>query len=70
LVIGAFSGGVVSYFLGAKAAYLINIGSFLGAGWIILTLPKTEQQTRPLLIKTENQEVTVAFLWFSPPLLS
>lgn len=56
LVIGAFSGGIVSYFLGAKAAFLINIASFLGAGWIISTLPKTGHQTRPRFIKTENQE--------------
>lgn len=56
LVIGAFSGGIVSYFLGAKAAFLINIASFLGAGWIISTLPKTGQQTMPQFIKTEKRE--------------
>lgn len=42
LVIGAFSGGVVSYFLGAKAAFFINILSFVGAGWILSTLPRLE----------------------------
>lgn len=56
LVIGAFSGGIVSYFLGAKAAFLINIVSFLGAGWIISTLPKTGYQTRHQLTKTKNKE--------------
>ncbi|MDQ0414266.1 MFS transporter [Mesobacillus stamsii] len=56
LVIGAFSGGIVSYFLGAKAAFLINIASFLGAGWIISTLPKTGQETMPQFIKTEKRE--------------
>ena len=39
LIIGALSGGIVSYFLGAKAAFLINIVSFLAAGWILSTLP-------------------------------
>lgn len=42
LVIGALSGGIVSYFLGAKAAFLLNIGSFLVAGWILSTLPSLD----------------------------
>lgn len=39
LIIGALSGGIVSYFLGAKAAFLLNIVSFFAAGWILSTLP-------------------------------
>lgn len=46
LVIGALSGGVVSYFLGAKAAFGINIVSFLAAGWILSTLPALESNAQ------------------------
>lgn len=46
LVIGALSGGVVSYFLGAKAAFGINIVSFLAAGWILSTLPALESNAK------------------------
>lgn len=46
LVIGALSGGVVSYFLGAKAAFWINIVSFLAAGWILSTLPALERNAK------------------------
>lgn len=42
LIIGALSGGIVSYFLGAKAAFLLNILSFLAAGWILSTLPSLD----------------------------
>ncbi|MBT2692462.1 MFS transporter [Bacillus sp. ISL-55] len=57
LIIGALSGGIVSYFLGAKAAFLLNIVSFLAAGWILSTLPslggtiKNEQISEPDLEK-------------------
>lgn len=46
LVIGALSGGIVSYFLGAKAAFGINIVSFILAGWILSTLPTLESGTK------------------------
>jgi MFS family permease len=42
LVIGALSGGIVSYLLGAKAAFIINILSFLGAAWILSSMPSLE----------------------------
>jgi MFS family permease len=51
LIIGALSGGIVSYFLGAKAAFLLNIVSFLAAGWILSTLPS-------LCGKIKNQQIS------------
>lgn len=57
LVIGALSGGVVSYFLGAKAAFWINIVSFLAAGWIFSTLPALEsnaQSDQGVKVKNEK----------------
>jgi MFS family permease len=57
LVIGALSGGVVSYFLGAKAAFWINIVSFLAAGWILSTLPALEsnaQSDQGVKVKSEK----------------
>lgn len=57
LVIGALSGGVVSYFLGAKAAFWINIVSFLVAGWILSTLPALEsnaQSDQGVKVKNEK----------------
>lgn len=57
LVIGALSGGVVSYFLGAKAAFWINIVSFLAAGWILSTLPALEsnaQSDQGVKVKNEK----------------
>lgn len=44
LIIGALSGGIVSYFFGAKAAFLINIISFIAAGLIIRSIPNLESQ--------------------------
>jgi MFS family permease len=57
LVIGAFSGGIVSYFFGAKAAFGINIISFLAAGMILSTIPSLEIETgtvKPRKDKNEN----------------
>ncbi|MBT2661263.1 MFS transporter [Bacillus sp. ISL-45] len=51
LIIGALSGGIVSYLLGAKAAFLLNIVSFLAAGWILSTLPS-------LGGKIENEQIS------------
>ena len=56
LVIGALSGGIVSYFLGAKAAFLLNIISFLAAGWILSTLPSLEAKKDHDLIIRSNDE--------------
>ncbi|WLR57048.1 MFS transporter [Mesobacillus subterraneus] len=56
LVIGALSGGVVSYLLGAKAAFLLNIVSFLVAGWIISTLPSLEGEIVNEPINKPNHE--------------
>jgi MFS family permease len=44
LIIGALTGGLVSYAFGAKAAFAINILSFLIAGFIIMTIPSLEAQ--------------------------
>lgn len=56
LVIGALSGGVVSYFLGAKTAFMLNIVSFLAAGWILSTLPSLEPKKENDLIIKPNHE--------------
>jgi Na+/melibiose symporter-like transporter len=45
LIIGALTGGVVSFAFGAKAAFSINILSFLIAGFIIATIPTLEART-------------------------
>lgn len=42
LIIGAFTGGLVSFAFGANAAFSINILSFLIAGFIIATIPTLE----------------------------
>jgi len=42
LIVGALSGGIVSYLFGAKAAFTVNILSFLIAGFIIWTIPSLE----------------------------
>lgn len=42
LIAGALSGGIISYLFGAKAAFIMNICSFLGAGLIINTIPTLE----------------------------
>lgn len=57
LVIGALSGGIVSYFLGAKAAFLLNILSFLAAGWILSTLPSLDsKKENELSSKTHHEK--------------
>ncbi|MFT9599325.1 MFS transporter [Mesobacillus sp.] len=56
LVIGALSGGIVSYFLGAKAAFLINIVSFLVAGWILSTLPSLDGKKEIVFKSKPNHE--------------
>ncbi|MGA9228372.1 MAG: MFS transporter [Mesobacillus sp.] len=56
LVIGALSGGVVSYFLGAKAAFGINIVSFILAGWILSTMPTLEAYSKTEQHRNENSE--------------
>jgi MFS family permease len=45
LIIGALTGGLVSFAFGAKAAFSINILSFLIAGFIIATIPTLEART-------------------------
>lgn len=42
LIVGAFSGGIVSYLFGAGLTFLINAASFLGAAIIIssITFPE------------------------------
>ncbi|MEH7885298.1 MFS transporter [Bacillus sp. JJ1609] len=56
LVIGALSGGIVSYLLGSKAAFGINIVSFIIAGWILSTLPTLEAELKTEKVKKGNPE--------------
>lgn len=42
LIIGALTGGLVSFVFGAKASFIINILSFFIAGLIIATIPSLE----------------------------
>jgi len=42
LIVGALSGGLVSFLFGAKAAFSVNIVSFLIAGFVIRTIPSLE----------------------------
>ncbi|MEH7438460.1 MFS transporter [Neobacillus drentensis] len=42
LIVGALSGGIVSFLFGAKAAFIVNIFSFILAGSIIRTIPNLE----------------------------
>jgi len=56
LVIGALSGGIVSYFLGAKAAFVINIVSFIIAGLILSTLPTLEAESKTEKLRKDNNE--------------
>jgi Na+/melibiose symporter-like transporter len=51
LIIGALTGGLVSYAFGEKAAFAINILSFLIAGFIIMTIPSLEAQINQNKIK-------------------
>ncbi|MBT2639597.1 MFS transporter [Bacillus sp. ISL-39] len=56
LIIGALSGGIVSYFLGAKAAFLLNIVSFFAAGWILSTLPSLGGEIENETSKTDSEK--------------
>jgi MFS family permease len=57
LMVGALSGGIVSYLFGAKAAFIINIVSFLAAGLIIKTIPtlETSQTETKSMLNQTNQ---------------
>lgn len=44
LIIGAFTGGLVSYFFGAHSAFLVNVASFILAGWIISGIDSLESK--------------------------
>jgi MFS family permease len=46
LIIGALTGGIVSFAFGVKAAFTVNILSFLIAGLIIATIPNLEASTK------------------------
>lgn len=56
LVMGALSGGIVSYYLGPKAAFGINIISFIAAGWILSTLPSLEAKSKTEKIRRDSHE--------------
>jgi MFS family permease len=71
LIIGALTGGLVSFTFGAKAAFTINILSFLIAGLIITTMPSLEVQSKKEVVK-ESDNVKMAYLFSlvtSSPLL-
>ncbi|MDP4163560.1 MAG: MFS transporter [Bacillota bacterium] len=55
LIIGALSGGLVSYIFGPKSAFLINILSFIVAGFIIRTIPTLEGNTDAVVKGTSNK---------------
>jgi MFS family permease len=71
LIIGALSGGVVSLVFGAKAAFIINILSFLIAGFIIATIPNLEGEDSSAKERTSNKVRigSLMALVFSSPLL-
>lgn len=46
LIIGALTGGIVSFAFGAKAAFAINIISFIIAGLIIATIPHLDVKSK------------------------
>jgi MFS family permease len=65
LVVGALSGGIVSFLFGAKAAFMINIISFLAAGWILSSLPTIEAETMSVIkkkIKSETYRDLIPFI--------
>ena len=45
LIVGAFTGGIVSFLLGPKAAFFINILSFAAAAYFISGIPSLENRT-------------------------
>ena len=57
LIVGALSGGIVSFFFGAKAAFSVNILSFLFAGLIIRTIPSLESN-EPINNKEKDKKHT------------
>jgi MFS family permease len=62
LIIGALTGGVISFAFGAKAAFSINILSFLIAGFIIATIPTLESSTKKLDDRNvEKSKLTILF---------
>jgi MFS family permease len=61
LIIGALTGGAVSFVLGAKAAFFINILSFLFAAFIISTIPSLEGDETSLKEKA-NEKVQIGRL--------
>ncbi|WP_175478071.1 MULTISPECIES: MFS transporter [unclassified Bacillus (in: firmicutes)] len=59
LIIGAFTGGVVSYIFGAQAAFLVNVASFILAGWIISGIDSLESKGN---VHDSGKEQSVASL--------
>jgi MFS family permease len=58
LIIGALSGGLVSYAFGTKAAFTVNIISFLIAGLIIATIPTLESNVQHALVSDVHKAKT------------
>lgn len=54
LIIGALSGGIVSFLFGPNAAFLINIFSFVSAGLMIKSIPNLESKD----VHTSSQETS------------
>ncbi|MHC0035463.1 MFS transporter [Pseudoneobacillus sp. C159] len=73
LIIGAFTGGLVSFVFGAKAAFAVNILSFFIAGLIIYTIPSLEaKMNKTVGSQDEIEKVRLASLFsviFSSSLL-
>lgn len=62
LIIGALTGGLVSFAFGAKAAFIINILSFLVAGLLISTIPSLETPVKNNVVQ-EVGKVKMASLF-------
>ncbi|MFD2443932.1 MFS transporter [Bacillus sp. CGMCC 1.16607] len=62
LIFGALTGGLVSFVFGAKAAFVINILSFLIAGLIIMKIPTLESNfAKETKVNGEKVKATTLF---------
>ncbi|NHM31153.1 MFS transporter [Neobacillus terrae] len=62
LIVGAFTGGIVSFLLGPKAAFFINILSFAAAAYFISGIPSLENRTVKMSSKETVHDVSIARL--------
>ncbi|WP_413309641.1 MFS transporter [Bacillus sp. 1P10SD] len=61
LIVGALSGGIISFLFGAKAAFFVNILSFILAGSIIRTIPNLDP-TQDILEMDKEKRPSGKFL--------